>query len=138
MNLFSQYIIRGTAHDDSARDPPPRCHPGTRIKLVARVTAWFNGEAQEELLLWITGPASIGKSAVGQKFAEYLSRPNRCRERDRATPEKFSFVLFSILTITRYLSSYFVLLYLGFPRDGMTHRSYQVRQIASDATSALY
>jgi hypothetical protein len=64
--------------------------------------------------------------------------PWDCRERDRATPEKFSFVLFSILTITRYLSSYFVLLHLGFPRDGMTHRSYQVRQIASDATSALY
>jgi len=89
MSLLSQHIIRGAGHDDSARDPPPRCHPGTRIKLVARITAWFNGEAQEELLLWITGPAGVGKSAIVQTFAEYLaknhllgasvfiSRPNR-------------------------------------------------------------
>lgn len=89
MNLLSQHIIRGAAHDDSARDPPPRCHPDTRVKLIARITTWFKGEAQEELLLWLTGPAGVGKSAIVQTSAEYLaknhllgasvfiSRPNR-------------------------------------------------------------
>ncbi|EKM77128.1 hypothetical protein AGABI1DRAFT_62141, partial [Agaricus bisporus var. burnettii JB137-S8] len=89
MSLLSQHIIRGAAHDSSARDPPPRCHPKTRVKLIARITAWFEGQASLELLLWITGPAGVGKSAVVQTFAEYLvkshllgasvflSRPNK-------------------------------------------------------------
>jgi hypothetical protein len=72
MVLLSQHIIRGAAHDSSARSPPPRCHPQTRIKLIARITAWFDGQGQQELVLWITGPAGVGKSAVVQTFAEYL------------------------------------------------------------------
>jgi hypothetical protein len=89
MGLLSQRVIPGAAHDSSARSPPPRCHPETRVKLIARMTAWFHGQAQEELVLWITGPAGVGKSAVVQTFAEYLikleflgasvffSRPNK-------------------------------------------------------------
>jgi hypothetical protein len=74
MNLLSQHIIRGAAHEDSARYPPPRCHPDTRVKLIAQIVAWFKGEAQEELLLWLTGPAGVGKSAIVQTFAEYLAK----------------------------------------------------------------
>ncbi|KAF7761248.1 hypothetical protein Agabi119p4_10657 [Agaricus bisporus var. burnettii] len=89
MSLLSQRIIRGAAHDSSARKPPPRCHPETRVKLIARITAWFEDQASLKLLLWITGPAGVGKSAVVQTFAEYLvkshllgasvflSRPNK-------------------------------------------------------------
>ncbi|EKM77910.1 hypothetical protein AGABI1DRAFT_129700 [Agaricus bisporus var. burnettii JB137-S8] len=89
MSLLSKHIIPGAAHDSSARDPPPRCHPDTRVKLVDRITAWFEGQAPLELLLWITGPAGVGKSAVVQTFAEHLvkcgqlgasvfiSRPNK-------------------------------------------------------------
>ncbi|XP_006456992.1 hypothetical protein AGABI2DRAFT_122865 [Agaricus bisporus var. bisporus H97] len=89
MGLLSQYIIRGAEHDSSARDPPPRCHPETRVKLIARIIAWFEDQASLELLLWITGPAGVGKSAIVQTFTEYLvksrllgasvfiSRPNK-------------------------------------------------------------
>ncbi|XP_006457021.1 hypothetical protein AGABI2DRAFT_79184, partial [Agaricus bisporus var. bisporus H97] len=89
MKLLSDHIILGAAHDDSARVPPPRCHPGTRVSLISRITAWFNDEQLQELLLWITGPAGVGKSAIVQTFAEYLveskllgasvfcSRPNK-------------------------------------------------------------
>jgi hypothetical protein len=89
MGSLSKRIIPGAAHDSSARSPPPRCHPGTRLKLIARITAWFNGQGQQELVLWLTGPAGVGKSAVVQTFAEYLvklkllgasvffSRPNK-------------------------------------------------------------
>jgi hypothetical protein len=90
MALLSHHIIQGAAHDSSARTPPPRCHPETRVRLMTRITAWFNDEVQqEELVLWITGPAGSGKSAIVQTFAEYLvkiellgaslffSRPNK-------------------------------------------------------------
>ncbi|XP_006457043.1 hypothetical protein AGABI2DRAFT_212297 [Agaricus bisporus var. bisporus H97] len=72
MSLLSQHTIPGAAHDDSAREPPPRCYPGTRVKLIARITTWFDGQAQQELILWITGPARVGKSAIVQTFAEHL------------------------------------------------------------------
>ncbi|KAF7761267.1 hypothetical protein Agabi119p4_10676 [Agaricus bisporus var. burnettii] len=77
MTLLSQHIIRGAAHDSSARKPPPRCHPETRVKLIARITDWFEGQASLELLLWITGPAGVGKSAVVQTFAEHLVKSHR-------------------------------------------------------------
>jgi hypothetical protein len=74
MSLISPHIIRGAAHNSSARAPPPRCHPETRVKIIARITAWFDGQGQQELVLWITGPAGVGKSAVVQTFAEHLAR----------------------------------------------------------------
>ncbi|XP_006458931.1 hypothetical protein AGABI2DRAFT_177064 [Agaricus bisporus var. bisporus H97] len=89
MRLLSEHIIPGAAHDSSPRDPPPRCHPNTRVKLIARITAWIENQASLELLLWITGPAGVGKSAVVQTFAEnlaksktlgasvFISRPNK-------------------------------------------------------------
>ncbi|EKM77945.1 hypothetical protein AGABI1DRAFT_129734 [Agaricus bisporus var. burnettii JB137-S8] len=73
MSLLSKHIIPGAAHDSSPRDPPPRCHPNTRVKLIARITAWIENQASLELLLWITGPAGVGKSAVVQTLAEYLA-----------------------------------------------------------------
>ncbi|XP_006456994.1 hypothetical protein AGABI2DRAFT_181391 [Agaricus bisporus var. bisporus H97] len=77
IDLLSQHIIRGSAHDSSARKPPPRCHPQTRVKLIARIIAWFENQASLEFLLWITGPAGVGKSAVVQTFAEYLVKSHR-------------------------------------------------------------
>jgi hypothetical protein len=74
MNMLSQHIIQGAAHDSSARSPPPRCHPNTRVKLISRVTVWFEGQDLQELLLWVTGPAGVGKSAIVQTFAEYLAK----------------------------------------------------------------
>jgi hypothetical protein len=72
--LLSQHVIQGATHDSSARTPPPRCHPKTRINLIARITAWFEGKGQQELVLWLTGPAGVGKSAIMQTFAEYLAK----------------------------------------------------------------
>jgi hypothetical protein len=74
MGLLSQHIIQGAAHDSSARTPPPRCHPDTRVKLIGRIVAWFESQVLQELLLWITGPAGVGKSAIVQTFAEYLAK----------------------------------------------------------------
>ncbi|XP_006462769.1 hypothetical protein AGABI2DRAFT_119611 [Agaricus bisporus var. bisporus H97] len=71
--LLSRHIIPGAAHDSSARDPPPQCHPGTRIKINERIMAWFYDERKRELILWIYGPAGVGKSAIVQTIAEALA-----------------------------------------------------------------
>ncbi|KAJ3573812.1 hypothetical protein NP233_g2183 [Leucocoprinus birnbaumii] len=60
-------------HDSAARDPPPRCHLGTRKDYVARVTDWALGNVDpEKPVLWLHGPFGIGKTAVAQTSAEGL------------------------------------------------------------------
>jgi hypothetical protein len=90
----------------------------------------------------LRGYKELGSEYSRHSLNPYLSKPITSHTPVEnvigRSPKSSLLFLFSILTITGYLSSYFVFLYLGFPRDGMTHRSYQVRQIASDATSALY
>jgi hypothetical protein len=73
MERLSEHIIHGVAHDSSARDPPPRCHPGTRIKINEHIVTWFYDEEKEELLIWVYGPAGVGKSAIMQTLAEKLA-----------------------------------------------------------------
>ncbi|KXN82176.1 Acetate/butyrate--CoA ligase AAE7, peroxisomal [Leucoagaricus sp. SymC.cos] len=38
---FAQYTLRGAEFDSSERDPPPKCQPGTRKKIVERIQFWF-------------------------------------------------------------------------------------------------
>lgn len=77
MKLLSKRGIRGAEFDSSARDPPPRCHPGTRTKLIEKIHRWFHDKRRRRALLWLNGPAGVGKSAVVQTFAESLARSQR-------------------------------------------------------------
>ncbi len=63
-------------HDSAARDPP-RCHPGTRSNYINKVYNWGSGTSHHERVLWIQGPAGVGKSALAQSCAELLAKQNR-------------------------------------------------------------
>ncbi|KAJ3572078.1 hypothetical protein NP233_g3316 [Leucocoprinus birnbaumii] len=67
---FVRYTMPGSFHDSSARDPPPRCHPGTRLATVERARGFFDASRGMKKLLWIVGPAGVGKSAIMQTIAE--------------------------------------------------------------------
>jgi hypothetical protein len=73
MELLFAHSIQGAAHDSSARDPPPRCHPGTRIKINEHTITWFYDEEKKELLFWVYGSAGVGKSAIMQTLADRLA-----------------------------------------------------------------
>lgn len=75
MKALSERVIEGAEHDSSLRDPPPLCHPGTRVQLHGKISAWFHNKEREKALLWLKGPAGVGKSAVVQTFAESLAGP---------------------------------------------------------------
>ncbi|KAF9441295.1 hypothetical protein P691DRAFT_739799 [Macrolepiota fuliginosa MF-IS2] len=65
-------------HDSSARDPPPSCHPGTRRNLIDTITSWGLGTSQHtEPMLWMYGPAGVGKSAVAQTCSERLAEGDK-------------------------------------------------------------
>ncbi|KAF5359719.1 hypothetical protein D9756_003064 [Leucocoprinus leucothites] len=68
MEKFSGYTIRGAELDSSARDPPPRCHPGTRVKIVDHLRSRFRSPTKR--VQWLVGPAGVGKSAIMQTVAE--------------------------------------------------------------------
>lgn len=80
----------GAFHDSQARHPPPRCLSGTRVDLLREILEWI--ERSNKKMLWISGPAGIGKSAIAQTIAEicatnrllgasfffYYGAPDRC------------------------------------------------------------
>ncbi|KAF9458300.1 hypothetical protein BDZ94DRAFT_114005 [Collybia nuda] len=53
--------------DSQARHPPPICHPSTRIGLLDHIFRWV--DRGEEDILFLDGPAGVGKSAVAQTVA---------------------------------------------------------------------
>ncbi|KAF9445134.1 hypothetical protein P691DRAFT_777781 [Macrolepiota fuliginosa MF-IS2] len=83
------------AHDSSARDPPSRCFPGTRQEHIEEITGWAKSISSDcrSRLLWLHGPAGVGKSALAQTCAEairgelaaafFFSRPNGRNEPHR-------------------------------------------------------
>jgi len=57
-------------HNSAERDPPPRCHPGTREKATEDIVRWIEEPNSSSTVLWISGRAGVGKSALMQRLAE--------------------------------------------------------------------
>jgi Cdc6-like AAA superfamily ATPase len=74
MDLLFTHSIQGAEHDSSAHSPPPRCHPDTCIQINNHIRTWFYNEEKNELLLWVYGPAGVGKSAIMQTLADKLAK----------------------------------------------------------------
>jgi hypothetical protein len=70
MEKLLQETIIGAEFDSSARDPPPRCHPGTRLAVIQRCLDFIVECHDEEKLRWVVGPAGVGKSAIMQMVTE--------------------------------------------------------------------
>lgn len=82
----------GVEFDSFLRDPPPRCHPGTRMEILDDLHNWIDNAQRTHQLLWLNGPAGVGKSAIVQTLAEdpsttpklgatlFFSRSNKCKD----------------------------------------------------------
>ncbi|XP_006461513.1 hypothetical protein AGABI2DRAFT_118395 [Agaricus bisporus var. bisporus H97] len=68
--LLEPYACLDATKDSSARHPPPKCHPDTRLKIRERLMRWLLKEYNDWKMLWVRGSAGIGKSAVAQSFAD--------------------------------------------------------------------
>ena len=69
MHELAKYVAHGAFHDSSVRYPPPKCHPGTREKVLRRIKDWI--EEGTSRILWLFGSAGVGKSAIAQTIAEH-------------------------------------------------------------------
>lgn len=60
--------------------------PGTREEIIEKIEKWMDGEGlRQNQMMWLTGPAGAGKSAIFQTVAE------RCRERGLHAANVFVF-----------------------------------------------
>jgi hypothetical protein len=69
MKELLEKTILGAEFDSSARDPPPRCHPGTRLAILERCLR-FIVDNNDKKMRWVFGAAGVGKSAIMQTVAE--------------------------------------------------------------------
>lgn len=76
MSKLSKYIMLEADFDSCARDPPPRCHEGTRMALISNILQNMHKNQDKKRLLWLNGPAGSGKSAIMQTVAETENQSN--------------------------------------------------------------
>ncbi|KAF9450804.1 hypothetical protein P691DRAFT_797668 [Macrolepiota fuliginosa MF-IS2] len=70
LDRLAERTIDGAEFDSSARDPPPRCHPGTRAEIITDAQEWLRVLDADKRILWLCGPVGVGKSAIVQSLAE--------------------------------------------------------------------
>ncbi|KAJ7244920.1 hypothetical protein C8J57DRAFT_1363370 [Mycena rebaudengoi] len=62
--------ISGDAfHNSEQRFPPPMCHPQTRVAVQDKLALWGRGQDSSNVM-WLSGPAGAGKSAIAQTMAD--------------------------------------------------------------------
>ncbi len=74
MQDLARHSLPGAEFDSLARDPPPRCHPGTRLDMIGRIEVWSTSPERQQNLLWLRGAAGVGKSAIMQTVAETMEK----------------------------------------------------------------
>ncbi|KAF6749702.1 hypothetical protein DFP72DRAFT_535173 [Ephemerocybe angulata] len=70
-------LVSKTAHtalyDSAARFDPPKCDEDTRVEVISEIMSWIQSRDDPKRLLYLTGPAGAGKSAIQQTVAEKCS-----------------------------------------------------------------
>jgi len=96
--LEKKALVDATYNSAARHYTTPQCHPETRVSLRKRIETWLLDIDREEPLLWLYGPAGVGKSAIAQNLMEYcamndilaigifLSRANKHDDPNRIIP----------------------------------------------------
>lgn len=69
-DLLVQKAAHTALYDSAARFNPPACDEDTRVELLGRVMSWIQNFTDPIRLLYMTGPAGAGKSAIQQTVAQ--------------------------------------------------------------------
>lgn len=77
LERLAAHTISGASFDSSAKDPPPRCHPETRHYIIDKALHWFHRLKRDQSILWLSGPAGVGKTAIIRSMAYTESESGR-------------------------------------------------------------
>jgi hypothetical protein len=70
-------IAAGALHNSSERYDAPKCHEETRVAVQEDIFSWITDgdkDAEPKRILWLTGPAGSGKTAIMGSVAETCQR----------------------------------------------------------------
>ncbi|TEB23147.1 hypothetical protein FA13DRAFT_1456019 [Coprinellus micaceus] len=70
---LNPHIAHGAAHDSDERWNAPACHEETRVAIREDIVSWIKhgeGDAEPKSMMWLSGPAGCGKSAIAGSVAE--------------------------------------------------------------------
>ncbi|KAJ7608173.1 hypothetical protein FB45DRAFT_388970 [Roridomyces roridus] len=67
LDLLYRSVVKEGVHDSWERADGLSCHPGTRIGVLDKLGSWADETTTP--ILWLHGPAGVGKSAIVKDFA---------------------------------------------------------------------
>jgi len=71
--ILQENVAHTAFHNSAARFDPPKCHPHTRVAVLKKIMDWVHRtdwETWYRYILWLTGAAGAGKSAIAQSIIE--------------------------------------------------------------------
>jgi len=78
-DILKEAVAYSAFHNSGARFDPPKCHPNTRVAVLNKIMDWVlrrDDETRDRFIMWLTGAAGAGKSAIAQSFIELCLRDN--------------------------------------------------------------
>ncbi|KAF6765846.1 hypothetical protein DFP72DRAFT_207595 [Ephemerocybe angulata] len=73
LDFLSKHMAAGAIHDSKERCDAPKCMPQTRVAVQDEILSWITDghkDAEPKRILWVTGPAGTGKTAILGTIAE--------------------------------------------------------------------
>ncbi|KAF5341780.1 hypothetical protein D9611_002106 [Ephemerocybe angulata] len=73
LDFLSKHMAAGAIHDSKERCDAPKCMPDTRVAVQDEILSWITDghkDAEPKRILWVTGPAGTGKTAILGTIAE--------------------------------------------------------------------
>ena len=77
IETLKQFAALHATHDSPARDPRPKCHPGTRKTILKIINDWIDKDDISVPIMWLHGSAGSGKSAIAQTIAKRCSKDGK-------------------------------------------------------------
>ncbi|KAJ3574139.1 hypothetical protein NP233_g1970 [Leucocoprinus birnbaumii] len=77
LNMLLAKAMPDAMLHSEARSYPPRCNEDTRKTMRDGLLEWGLRDRAAQALLWLSGPAAVGKSAVAQTVAEAMKEEGR-------------------------------------------------------------
>ncbi|KAF6755311.1 hypothetical protein DFP72DRAFT_1121748 [Ephemerocybe angulata] len=71
--FLSKHMAAGAIHDSKERCDAPKCMPETRVAVQDEILGWITDghkDTEPSRILWVTGPAGTGKTAILGTIAE--------------------------------------------------------------------
>ncbi|KAF5319352.1 hypothetical protein D9619_008426 [Psilocybe cf. subviscida] len=69
LDLLYQRVAPNAILNQGGRADDPKCHPGTREEVIALIEKWMDNTGGN-CILWLSGPAGGGKTAIMKTIAE--------------------------------------------------------------------